>query len=53
MESTDLCSNLIFLPMPRFCSTKFSKKVVYANRLADLEEHLHLAQLDIPESVKK
>jgi hypothetical protein len=35
------------------CSTDFAEKVVYANRLSDLEEHLYLAQLDIPELVKK
>ena len=31
------------------CSAKFAQKVVYANRLSDLEDHLRLPQLDIPE----
>ncbi|XP_028397348.1 rho GTPase-activating protein 8-like isoform X2 [Dendronephthya gigantea] len=44
---------VIWNVLKQFISAKFSQKVVYANRLADLEEYLHLPQLDIPEVVKK
>ncbi|CAB4027764.1 rho GTPase-activating 8-like isoform X2 [Paramuricea clavata] len=43
---------VIWNVLKQFISTKFAKKVVYVNRLSELEEHLHLAQLDIPELVK-
>ncbi|CAB4018633.1 rho GTPase-activating 8 isoform X5 [Paramuricea clavata] len=44
---------VIWSVLKPFISTNFAKKVVYANRLSDLEEHLYLAQIDIPELVKK
>lgn len=36
-----------------FISAKFSQKVINVNRLSDLQEHLHIDQLDIPDAVKK
>lgn len=36
-----------------FISAKFGKKVMYVNRISELREHLHVDQLDIPDSVKK
>ena len=34
-------------------STKFVTKVIYIGRLAELREHLHISQLDIPDAVIK
>jgi len=34
-------------------SAKFSRKVVYINRLGQLEEYVHLESIQIPVEVKK
>ena len=34
-------------------SAKFAKKIVYINRLDELEQHMALEQLDIPDEVRK
>ena len=35
------------------CSYKFGKKLVYINRLAELDDVLYSDQLDIPDEVKR
>jgi Rho GTPase-activating protein 1 len=44
---------LVLVLMKPFLSVKFGRKIVYVNRLSDLEETLYLDQISIPEAVKR